>query len=135
MAGAEEDGQEHGPGELAGVGVLQRWMIAGQQPEAAGQSILRPVAEGEAGARRDLSRAELVSQESVESDLAQANDNTKVPEQANLLIEPGRAVALLLRCRLIGRRSATDTALIQRLESLMPSSREKALACEAKPAS
>src|SRR5271157_5473322 len=106
LAGAAEDGKKHGAGELAGVGVLQGWMIAGDEGERAGQCVLGGVAEDEAGAGRDLAGAELVAEEAVKGDLAQADDDAQVVEQAEFLVEPGRAITQLLGSGFVGRRGA-----------------------------
>src|ERR1700726_3695329 len=45
LARALEDLEEHGGGEFAGVGVLQRGMVGGEEPTAAGQLEFGSVAE------------------------------------------------------------------------------------------
>src|SRR5665213_3779921 len=49
-----EDGKKHGPGELAGVGVLQRRMITRDDFETAGKRVLGAMRESETGASRQL---------------------------------------------------------------------------------
>jgi len=45
-----EDGEEHGAGEAAGVGVLERGVVAGNNAEAAGEGEFGAMGEDEGGA-------------------------------------------------------------------------------------
>ena len=85
--------KEHGTGELAGVRVLQGWMIAGDNVKAVGQGVLEAVSKGVAGTGGEMAGAPGPCQEAVESDAAKADDDAEVGQQVHLLIEPGSAVA------------------------------------------
>jgi hypothetical protein len=46
-------------------------------------------------------------QQTIKRDAAKANHNSQIREQLHLLVKPRRAVAQLLRCRLVSRRRAS----------------------------
>ena len=107
LARAKEDRTKHGASEPPRVGVLQRRMEAGKDMQAAGQGIFRAVGKGEAGARRDFAGAMQVGQQTVKSDAAEADDDTQMLEEGNLLVDPWSAIAQLLRCGLVRGWRAT----------------------------
>ena len=83
-------------------------MITGDQMQTAGQSVFRAMAEHVAGTRCQLAGALRVRQQPLERNAAQADHDAQVAQQADLLIQPRRAVALLFGRGLVGRRSAAD---------------------------
>lgn len=54
FAGAAKNGEEHGKGELPGVGVLERGVVAGEERETAGERVLGSMGEFEPGAAGDF---------------------------------------------------------------------------------
>lgn len=101
-----EDGQKHGPRQLAGVGVLQRRVIAGEQTHSVAQRVCGAVREGRALAGRERAGAAGMVDERVEGDLAEAKHYAQRAQQRDLLIEPGRAGGQFFARRLVGRRRA-----------------------------
>src|SRR6202034_2122029 len=100
--------QEHRCGEHAGVSVLQRGMVARQQMHSILQYVFSAVGEFDSLPRREHSGANQITDEVVEADLTQADDDAQAFEQRDFLVEPVRAVALLLWSRLVGWRSAPN---------------------------
>src|SRR5690349_13109875 len=90
-----EDRQEHWPGELAGVGVLQGRVIAGDDSKTIGQGEFGAVGEVVSAARVEDAGAFGPCEEAVERDAAQTDDYAQIRQQAYLFIEPRSAVAQL----------------------------------------
>src|ERR1700733_9742720 len=83
-------------------------MIAGEEPAIPGNGILHAVAEYQLAAPRDLAGANQVRHDSIERDLAEADDDAKLAERGNFLIEEGSAGGDLVRQRFVSRRRASD---------------------------
>jgi hypothetical protein len=130
-----EDGEKHGAGKLTGIGVLQGWMIAGDDIETAGQHVFGSVGEDETDARRDLAGPLRPAQQAIERDAAQADGDPQVASSLSLHPATERSCAAPQSVGLLAGGAQRTTALIQRSLSFMPSSRLTALGCEAKPAS
>src|SRR3974390_2096874 len=84
LASAPEHCQKHGPGQLAGIRVLKRRMIAGHYGQAAGQCEFGAVSKREPRAREENSPPLRPRQEAVKRDPSQAHDHAQVSEQAYL---------------------------------------------------
>ena len=100
-ARATEDRTKHGVREPPSVCVLQRRMEAGDDVQTAGQGVLCAVNKGKTGAHSDTAGALQMSQQTIECDTSEADNNAKMLEEGNLLVEPGRAVAQFLWCGLV----------------------------------
>src|SRR5665213_1008777 len=83
-------------------------MIAGNHNETAREPVLGAMREDEAGSRGQLPGSLGVAKQSIEGNAAQTHNNAQILKQAKLLIEPGCAVALLLRRGFVGGRRAAN---------------------------
>jgi hypothetical protein len=64
--------------QLAGVGILQRWVETGDQVAAAGKRILGAMGKFEARFALTLTRPRQVLQEAVEGDAAEADNDAQI---------------------------------------------------------
>jgi hypothetical protein len=62
---SHENLQKHGPRQLAGIRVLQRWMITRHHNESAGQRVFDAVTEDEARSSLDATGSQCVGPQSV----------------------------------------------------------------------
>ncbi len=106
---AHEDSGEHDGVEPSGVGVAQRWMIAGKQVQSVRQLVLDRMTETVCGFSGDDSGVEQISQVAIEGNLAEADDDPDTRQGLHLVGEVLGTVTDLLRERLIsGRGTAYD---------------------------
>ena len=77
--------------------------------QAAGKRVLCAVCESGAGAGIEFAGALRLGEQAVKRDAAQADDDAKIGEQGDLVVEPGGAVAQFFGGRLVaGRGAARD---------------------------
>src|SRR5579862_4780176 len=101
FACSPKDIEKHRSRKFPRIGVLQRWMVAGDRLQAAWQRVFRSMTEDESCSRFHLSCALLMSQQAVKRDAPKADDDPQVLQGAQLLIEPWGTVAQLVWCRLV----------------------------------
>src|ERR1700691_5697912 len=82
-------------------------MITRDRDQSARQCVLSAVGKSKTRSRRQLPQPRLMRQQPFECDSSQANHHAEILQQFHLLVEPWCAVALLLGCRFVSRRSAT----------------------------
>ena len=106
IPGAAEDGKEHGPGEPARIGVLQRRMVAAEQSASIRKPVFSAMREGHLLCATCC--ASHVSPIAIPGDSAQADHYLQSGQQSDFFIDPGRAVALFPGRRLVVGRSTPD---------------------------
>ena len=108
LAGAAKNLEHHGRGELARVGILQRRMIAGEQPAVSGNGVLDAMAEDPIATAIDLTGAEEMGDNAVKADLAQTDDGAHLRQRGDLFVEKGCALRDFLGQRFVGGGRAAD---------------------------
>lgn len=103
-----EDFKEHAAGEFSSIGILQRWVIAGDQEPASRQRVFGTVRELEARFAFTLASTRQVLQITVEGDSPEADYDAQIGEQRDLLVEMRRAVRQFRPLGRVIRRSAAD---------------------------
>ena len=84
FAGSDKDAGEHDSVKAASVGVAQRWVVAAEELESAGEGVLGAMGEGVGGAASDLTAQQEVGEEAVPGDLAEADDDANPGEGFDL---------------------------------------------------
>jgi hypothetical protein len=108
LSRTHEDAGKHDSVEAARVGVAQRRVIAAEESQAVGESVLGTVTKGVVGAAIDLAAQQEVGKEAVPSDFAQADDYPDLAQRFDLGGEMSGAVPNLLGGWLVSGWGAAD---------------------------
>lgn len=83
-------------------------MIARQQPAVAWNAIFHAMAEEPLAAAVDLTCAQQVSDDAIETDFSQTNDHAHMRQRGDFFVEPGRAGSNFVRQGLVAGRGAAN---------------------------
>jgi len=96
-----ENLQHHRRRQLSGIRILQRRVIARQQPSAARNSIFHPMPKDQFTAALQLFGPQQMRDHTVEANLPQAENHPQPRQRGDLLVQKRRAARNLIRQRLV----------------------------------